>query len=364
MQKQKTVFISYRRTNVYTARAVYQYLVAHNYDVFLDSESIDSGAFDRVILNQIAARAHFVVILTPSAIERCLQVGDWLRREIEHAIDLKRNIVPMMFEGFRFEDVQRYLTGKLALLQAYNAINVPSDYFDEAMSRLTSRFLEKPLDMVLHPTPVDDQNEVTRHMNEAASQPVVLEHLLTAEEYFEQGYLLSRRGDYSDAIARFTNAIECNPLDDLYYVSRGLVRQLSKDQEGAMVDFATAIGLNPESAPAYYNRGNVHYNRDEYEKAIEDYDTALTLNPHYSEAFHNRGVARAKLNQLEGALSDYNEALRLRSDYAEAYHNRGIVRKSLGDIAGALADYEAALRINPDYESARNHLQALKGRTD
>ncbi len=364
MQKQKTVFISYRRTNVYTARAVYQYLITRDYDAFLDSESIASGAFEQIILNQIAARAHFVVVLTPSALERCLQPGDWLRREIEHAIDLKRNIVPLMFEGFKFDDVQQYLTGKLALLQAYNAINVPADYFEEAMSRLVGRFLEQPLDLVLHPTPPDEQDEVSQHMEATASQPVVGENLLSAEEYFEQGYALSRQGDYATAIERFTQAIDCNPLNESYYVSRGLVHQLSKDHEAALVDFATAIGLNDECAPAFYNRGNVHYSRETYDKAIEDYDTALALNPQYTEAYHNRGVARAKLANRGGALADYNEALRLRPDYAEAYHNRGLVRKSLGDRAGARSDYEAALHINPDYTSARKHLEALEQEAD
>src|SRR5690606_38062348 len=90
---EKTVFISYRRTNFYTALAVYQYLTQHGYDVFFDYQSIDSGDFTKAILENIEARAHFVLILSPSELERCNQPGDWLRREIETAIDLKRNIV-------------------------------------------------------------------------------------------------------------------------------------------------------------------------------------------------------------------------------------------------------------------------------
>ena len=67
MQVQKTVFISYRRTNIYMARAVYANLRANGYDAFLDYQSLESGDFSQSLLNQIAARAHFVVILTPSA---------------------------------------------------------------------------------------------------------------------------------------------------------------------------------------------------------------------------------------------------------------------------------------------------------
>ncbi|HRF97930.1 MAG TPA: toll/interleukin-1 receptor domain-containing protein, partial [Aggregatilineales bacterium] len=68
---EKTVFISYRRTNSFHALAIYQALRARGYDVFIDYASIDSGKFDDIILNQIKARAHFIVILTPSALERC-----------------------------------------------------------------------------------------------------------------------------------------------------------------------------------------------------------------------------------------------------------------------------------------------------
>ena len=44
---EKTVFISYRRTNIYNALAVYQDLTKHGYDVFFDFESIDSGDFEQ-----------------------------------------------------------------------------------------------------------------------------------------------------------------------------------------------------------------------------------------------------------------------------------------------------------------------------
>ena len=84
---EKTVFISYRRTNPPWALAVSQYLTQNGYDVFLDYTGIASGDFESVILENINSRAHFLVLLTPSALERCSDPGDWLRREIEAALD-------------------------------------------------------------------------------------------------------------------------------------------------------------------------------------------------------------------------------------------------------------------------------------
>ena len=62
---EKTVFLSYRRTNIPWALAIFQNLTHHGHDVFFDYNGIASGDFERVILGNITARAHFLVLLTP-----------------------------------------------------------------------------------------------------------------------------------------------------------------------------------------------------------------------------------------------------------------------------------------------------------
>jgi hypothetical protein len=150
---EKTVFISYRRTNLPWALAIYQNLTANGYDVFFDYQSINSGDFEQAIIGNIKARAHFLVLLTPTALERCTDPNDWMRREIETALDQKRNIVPLFLEGFDFSNPShvKYLTGKLEILRKYNGLNVPAGFFPEAMEKLQLRFLNITLDTVLHP---------------------------------------------------------------------------------------------------------------------------------------------------------------------------------------------------------------------
>ena len=110
-----TVFLSYRRNYSWAiAHLVFQHLHQHGYDVFMDVESIDSGQFAPIILAQIAARAHFLVILTPGTLDGCQKPDDWLRREIEQAMELRRNIVPILADDFRFDEtVHAALTGRL-----------------------------------------------------------------------------------------------------------------------------------------------------------------------------------------------------------------------------------------------------------
>jgi hypothetical protein len=156
---EKTVFLSYRRTNVSWALLIFRDLTEHGYDVFLDYTGIGSGDYERVILGNITARAHFLALLTPTALERCDDPADLLRREIETALANQRNIVPLMLEGFDFRTpkIAGQLTGTLAALKHYNGLNIPPDYFEAAMERLRGSFLNVPLAAVLHPASLPAQ---------------------------------------------------------------------------------------------------------------------------------------------------------------------------------------------------------------
>jgi hypothetical protein len=50
---EKTVFVSYRRTDESWGLAIFQDLTQHGYDVFIDYDGIASGNFEAVILENI-----------------------------------------------------------------------------------------------------------------------------------------------------------------------------------------------------------------------------------------------------------------------------------------------------------------------
>ena len=256
-QVEKTVFISYRRTNLPWALNIYQYLTYHNYDAFFDYESIDSGDFEQVILGNIKARAHFLVLLTPSALERCVNPDDWLRREIETALDEKRNIVPLFLENFSFgsPSISKILTGKLAQLKGYNGLNVHTDYFQEAMQRLCTRFLDVPLEAVLHPVPGAVQ-EIVAEQKEAANKAAqVNQEELTAQEWFEKGYVFQEANSLDEAMRCYTEAIRLRADFAEAYYNRGVARRLKGDHNGATQDYNKAVQFNPAYARSYVKPG-------------------------------------------------------------------------------------------------------------
>lgn len=205
----KTVFLSYRRANIAWALAIFQDLTQHGYDVFFDFKGIASGDFERVILANIEARAHFIVLLTPSALDRCNDANDWLRREIEIALSIQRNIVPIALEGFNFNaaPIAAQLTGALSALSRYNALPVPAEYFDEAMQRLRDKYLNVALDAVLHPASPAAQEAAEKQ--QAAAAAVVRQIERESPGSFERGLFSTDLDDkvhlYSQALTSRTN---------------------------------------------------------------------------------------------------------------------------------------------------------------
>jgi hypothetical protein len=94
-----------------------------------------------------------------------------MRREIEAALDSRRNIVPLMLAGFNFgaPATASQLTGKLAELKKYNALEIPkARFFDSEMERLRNRFLNVRVDAVLHPASESAQR-VAKEQKDKAS---------------------------------------------------------------------------------------------------------------------------------------------------------------------------------------------------
>ncbi len=245
---EKSIFISYRRTNAPWALAVYQNLTSNGYDVFFDFNSISSGDFEQVILENIKARAHLIVILTPSALERCDEPGDWLRREIETGIEYKRNIVPLMMDGFDYNNpsIKKYLTGKLTSLKNYNSLRVPVEYFEEAMVRLREKFLNIPLEAVLHPVSKTTK-EVVQVQQVAANNAIqVDEKDLQAQRWFEWGNSAWRTKHYTDAIEFYSETINIKPDFAEAYNNRATVYQFNGNLENALDDYIKSLELKPD----------------------------------------------------------------------------------------------------------------------
>ena len=104
MQKGTTydVFISYRRQGgAVKAELTKDELAKRGFRdsrMFLDTRSLTSGNYLKTILDAIEGSRNIVVIVTKDCLKNLPTDSTWIR-EIEYAIELHKNIVPIYFDG-------------------------------------------------------------------------------------------------------------------------------------------------------------------------------------------------------------------------------------------------------------------------
>jgi len=141
------IFISYRRDGGdVTAKLICENLKNRGYTVFYDYDSLSGGYFDSRILEAIEKCQEFILVLPPHSLDRCVNEEDWVRKEIRHALECKKNIVPLMLPGFTFP---KDLPADIAEVTRINGVQFVMAYFDSVMDtvidHLTSRPANRPL---------------------------------------------------------------------------------------------------------------------------------------------------------------------------------------------------------------------------
>lgn len=178
-----------------------------------------------------------------------------------------------------------------------------------------------------------------------------------AEFHNNRGAVYILKEDYSEAIVDFNQALKFDHnavLAASIYKNRGAAYNQQKNYIQAIADFNQAVELKPNDAGSYYNRGVVYTMQNNHIKAIADYDLAIKLEPHSPEAYVNRGIAYGNRENYTQAITDFNQALKFNPNSALAYYNRGITYFRQGNDSQAISDYTQAIKIDPGYFSAYN----------
>jgi hypothetical protein len=103
--------------------------------VFLDVRELGAGPFDEQLLRRIARATDFVVVLTPGCLDECQRPGDWLAKEIGHAFDTGRNVVPVAVGGFECPPAQQ-LPPELVELPRQQWVRYEHEFSDESIERV------------------------------------------------------------------------------------------------------------------------------------------------------------------------------------------------------------------------------------
>eukprot|EP00009_Paramoeba_aestuarina_P000351 CAMPEP_0201513852 /NCGR_PEP_ID=MMETSP0161_2-20130828/5823_1 /ASSEMBLY_ACC=CAM_ASM_000251 /TAXON_ID=180227 /ORGANISM="Neoparamoeba aestuarina, Strain SoJaBio B1-5/56/2" /LENGTH=457 /DNA_ID=CAMNT_0047910227 /DNA_START=448 /DNA_END=1821 /DNA_ORIENTATION=+ len=138
------VFISYRRKGgSVLAHLLRRELQMGGLTVFLDVENLGTGDFRTSLLSNLKKSVNFLILLTPGALDRCkddIDNKDFVHMEICAALKRKKNIVPIIEQGFEFptlEERNAYPSDMRDLFDI-NGIEYNHCYMEATMIRIKS----------------------------------------------------------------------------------------------------------------------------------------------------------------------------------------------------------------------------------
>ena len=172
---QKTVFISYRReTGGFFAHLIRRALTQLGYDVFQDVQNVASGEWEAQILSEVPRRAHFLILVTPRALDRCEDPEDWVRREFEMALETGRNIVPVCESRDDFDTSRKTCPEAMRDLFQFQAAILRQDSLDRDLEHLVDHYIPP------HRAPAEAPSPETTPETVASQQRIAPSKLPTA----------------------------------------------------------------------------------------------------------------------------------------------------------------------------------------
>lgn len=350
----KLVYISYRQADLLKAMAVSQKISVEGFNACIDHGEDGRQEAEKANIQQIKTRPHFILILTPTALEGCNDPADPLRRELEAAFEHNNLVLTLLCDGASFDDprFEEQLSGPFLRLLNHKHVTAPKGGLAQALPILCSELrMAVPAAynrMIINAlTDVEVDNSGTEDVPPPSTQA---DPALTAQEWFERG---DQADDVEEKIRCFSESIRLQPDFAEAYAFRGQARE-SVDRDGALEDMTRAIELEPGSANRYNSRGEYLNHLGDYTGAIRDLDEAIRLDPGFAIAYNNRGDAHRENGDLEAALQDFTRAIELAPDLFLFYLNRANIFRDKRDFQAALDDCNQAIQLQPNFAGAYN----------
>lgn len=281
------VFISYRREGGESLAALlHERLSRMGYHVFYDVESLRSGKFNTQLLSVIEECTDVLVVLPPNALDRCVSEEDWVRQEIVHALELGKNVIPVMMRNFSFP---RNLPEVLRELPNMEGISANMEYFDAVIRRIDGMLISKPEEQL-----GVEERKLKELKNRAENGPEPEKALNELGAMYEQGGV-TFVSNLKEAFACYMKAYAAGSLAAEYNL--GEIYEACAEDFTLLNEYGIEVDKNLPSeqireyllsrsqeylessakknyAPALYKLGNRYEETLELEQAYECYDQA------------------------------------------------------------------------------------------
>ncbi|KFD51205.1 hypothetical protein M514_07969 [Trichuris suis] len=139
LSKHIDIFISYRRsTGNQLASLIKVLLQLRGHKVFIDVDRLYAGNFDSSLLKNIQAAKHFVLVLTPRSLDRCLgdeECQDWVHREVKCALEHNKNLIPVFDPMFEWPD-ENQIPADIRAITRVNGVRWVHEYQEACVDKL------------------------------------------------------------------------------------------------------------------------------------------------------------------------------------------------------------------------------------
>lgn len=180
------------------------------------------------------------------------------------------------------------------------------------------------------------------------------ESFKSSNDYYESGKENLANGNFDDAIADLTAAVQSeNPSSDSF-VLRGEAYMQISEYVKAKEDFDNAIKIDPQNAIAFYDRALLNTRLEDFSAALTDINNALAaraVRPNnvlqLRDIYAKRGQLNLWLKNWDGAVADYTNSLARPEGNVNSsvYAERAEAYTALGKYNEAINDYGSAIRV-------------------
>jgi tetratricopeptide (TPR) repeat protein len=157
----------------------------------------------------------------------------------------------------------------------------------------------------------------------------------SSHAYLMKGDIALQRGEFSDAIEHFDDAVNADGRSAIAYAHRARAKTRLQDSAGARSDYDTAIRLDGTLAEARTGRCWLNLREDrELSQARNDAEAAVAAEPELVEAQLCRGILQLRGREWENARVAFEAALAVEPGNPTALFGRGVARRRGGDGEG------------------------------
>lgn len=106
---------------------------------------------------------------------------------------------------------------------------------------------------------------------------------------------------------------------ELTYTQRGNAYFKKGQYTQAIGEYNEALEKNPSYIVAYYNRSVAYTRLEQYDRAVNDCNKALQLDPQHANSYYTRGLSYWHLGSKNQAIKDFQAAAKLKHNEAQGF---------------------------------------------